>query len=285
MTADRSLFLHVGVHKTGTTALQKFLDDNRALLTQRGLYWPEVERPPGITHTWGHHNLAWTLRDGDSAGLWNAASQTFPHSASIIISSEEFCLFRQPAKFRPIKAALKGFRIRPVCFLRRQDQLLESIYKHHVKDLGETQPIMDFAKRVWTRLDHAGFVATLCQAFGRRNVILRLYDQSELRAGIYSEFLDTVGLKDQAGFATPEKDLNLSLSAEGLQAMLEANARYRNDTHKLRKVRQLILRQYSAKIWSEHEVLADHERTELMEMFLAGNSHIAREFFGRETLF
>ena len=40
------LLLHIGTHKTGTSALQESLSSHRALLLQRGIHYPDTSRPP-----------------------------------------------------------------------------------------------------------------------------------------------------------------------------------------------------------------------------------------------
>ena len=43
MTQTRDLILHIGHYKTGTTALQVFLHQNRALLALQGLHYASAE--------------------------------------------------------------------------------------------------------------------------------------------------------------------------------------------------------------------------------------------------
>jgi hypothetical protein len=51
-----TVFIHAGTHKTGTTALQRFLGANERALLESGLHYPRQGRVE-----WGHHNLAWEL--------------------------------------------------------------------------------------------------------------------------------------------------------------------------------------------------------------------------------
>ena len=54
------LLLHVGTHKTGTTAIQTFAMRHRAALLERGLLFPTLE-PDLPQHSLPHHVLAHTV--------------------------------------------------------------------------------------------------------------------------------------------------------------------------------------------------------------------------------
>src|SRR6185437_8931332 len=52
------LLLHVGLHKTGTTAVQTALAAAAGRLRERHLLYPKAGRPADFD---GHHNVAWQL--------------------------------------------------------------------------------------------------------------------------------------------------------------------------------------------------------------------------------
>jgi hypothetical protein len=52
------LYVHCGLHKTGTTALQDFLAAQAATLARAGVLYPRAGRP-GVAG--GQHNIAWRL--------------------------------------------------------------------------------------------------------------------------------------------------------------------------------------------------------------------------------
>src|SRR5580698_2104336 len=55
----RTAFIHCGLHKTGTTALQNALRDYADALPAAGLFVPRSGRIDVLGG--GHHNLAWRL--------------------------------------------------------------------------------------------------------------------------------------------------------------------------------------------------------------------------------
>ncbi len=54
-----TLVIHAGIHRTGTTSLQRFLAENRAALAGRGVGYPGEEN--------NHQALAWALHRGQAA--------------------------------------------------------------------------------------------------------------------------------------------------------------------------------------------------------------------------
>lgn len=56
---SRTICIHIGTHKTGTTSIQAFLATNRDRLRLEGIYVPQAGMTDPLS---GHHNLAWQLR-------------------------------------------------------------------------------------------------------------------------------------------------------------------------------------------------------------------------------
>ncbi len=57
--ASKTICIHIGTHKTGTTSIQAFLASNRERLRLHGVYVPRAGTTDPRS---GHHNLAWQLR-------------------------------------------------------------------------------------------------------------------------------------------------------------------------------------------------------------------------------
>ena len=55
MTERKTLYLYVGTHKTGTTAIQAFVTTHSETFARTGLFVPRTGR---IDEASGHHNIA-----------------------------------------------------------------------------------------------------------------------------------------------------------------------------------------------------------------------------------
>jgi hypothetical protein len=274
-----TLYLHVGVHKTGTTALQYVLAKRRAWLGDQGISYPAAGIPQSA-QLWGHHDLAWALREGDTGGLSRAVRAGI-RTDRAVISSEEFCLLRNGALFQPLVAAFAGWTIRPVCYIRRQDQVLESIYNHHVKSLGEADDILAFARKIRRRLDYGLVLGRLEQVFGRNAMIVRLYDKAVIGDTV-SDFFSLLGIDSDPVAGLP--DINAGLTLTGLREMLQANRTFAADPDRLVAARTGIIAAHSSRKFAAHGILTDAERHSLMEEFRPSNRAVLDRYFDGKDL-
>ena len=84
------MFVHCGLHKTGTTAIQTAFAEHRDRLRAHGVLYPSRG-----SHQVGHHNLAWELtgdRRFDPAALTLArvVREIAAFGGDVVLSSEDF---------------------------------------------------------------------------------------------------------------------------------------------------------------------------------------------------
>ena len=131
---QRRVLLHVGLHKTGTTALQRFLSSAAAEFRAKGFLYPKSGRPEETPDA--QHNIAWQL-GGDRRFRASAGSlddlaveiSSFPGDA--IISSEDFeSILGTPGRFLPMlkHPLLKNHSFTIVFWVRDQVSYLESLF-------------------------------------------------------------------------------------------------------------------------------------------------------------
>lgn len=108
----RNLVLHIGVAKTGSTALQKFLQGNRELLARHGFYYPAT---------------------GEAGNGQMDFAKTFVHTppATMVMPADPDLFPAVPVKV--------------ICYLRRQDRRAESQSNQLV---GETASFQEFLPRI-----------------------------------------------------------------------------------------------------------------------------------------
>lgn len=134
MEMTKSLYIHIGTHKTGTTSFQSFLRLRAEELRKAGLYVPSTG---SIGPRQGHFNISWELLDdpryhamyGGLDELLSELSRTEEDKA--LISSEDFeYLVRYPAKLVGFEDALRGSGWEPtyIVTFRRADHYALSLY-------------------------------------------------------------------------------------------------------------------------------------------------------------
>lgn len=154
-SAMAKLYVHCGLHKTGTTALQAFLSSNRDTLARLGVYVPTAGR---VSPQAGHHNLAWELtrdrrygaRHGNLADL---ARELAPIVGDVVISSEDFeTLLPKPGAWAPLLAvaAETGRTLVPIVYVLHQAAYVESLYLQCLK-AGVAEEFAAFAEEAVSR--------------------------------------------------------------------------------------------------------------------------------------
>lgn len=146
----KKLFLHIGTHKTGSTSIQKFCEENRNSLEQRGLLYPDYQ-PFVPKAPYAHHQFAKAVADqgrelsfGEAEQLahqWSEHCEA--HGLNLLISAEPMYRLelRESAKsrdkrrleyFKRLKNLFPKFEIQPIVVFRRPDSLIESLYRENI---------------------------------------------------------------------------------------------------------------------------------------------------------
>ena len=297
MATPPRCYLHIGVPKTGSTALQEFLWNNRDSLRVQGYLYPAA-----TLRAHGHHDIAFLSSGGypDWAtpqthtldelidGLRQEIRKT-PHR--VILSSENFYLLRSPQGVADLMARL-GFDIsvdvRVLVYLRRQDEAHLSWYNQAVKAQGFTGSIEQCIAATRDLWDYARELERWARVFGEANLMVRPYQKSDLPNGdIRLDFCRALHFTRDAfrfGDDMPNTGLNRSLlEFQRLLNALPASIQEKRRFHK-----QLIALSKASErsgLFDESSPLTRQAREHLLEQYAASNGEVARRFLRRETLF
>lgn len=226
----RRLFLHIGAHKTGTTALQQGLQQNRALLAERGAAYVAAPNLAHLHSYLGFRQIGALVPEGfgvrDLPAL--TAQLAGAQGETVIASSENFSFFFQPGPIEDLARALKPHfdRISIVSYLRRQDRHAISHHQEGAKPHRQAegalwghaaQALPVPAPHQALYLDYDRRMGLWADAFGAENLVLRIYDRARLVQGdILADFLAQLGLALD-GIASVG-DRNVSLGAAQAKA-------------------------------------------------------------------
>ncbi|UMG93050.1 hypothetical protein [Nocardioides sp. TF02-7] len=163
---DRTLILHIGLHKTATTYLQNAWGVHRYDLLREGVLYPLTGLVEGgaSTREGAQSGHALFSRPGDKRSLVTDLLTELPDTAStVLLSSEDFSLPRAEPTPEQLLARFAAFgTVKVVLVLRRQDRWIESWYKQLVDQFGnrETRSLDEFLRDEGPRLldYHARFL-------------------------------------------------------------------------------------------------------------------------------
>lgn len=211
----KTIFIHVGAGKTGTSALQSFLSMNLERLAESGLYVPLVGAVENQKYI-AHHFLSGTSRfsSEDPFEAWRAIAEL--KNEKVLISSEvlhnRITQDDGVAFFESVKEILNGWTIRVIFYVRREDDWLESVYAQWIKSgtlrTGET--FSDFARRYRPKL--AKQIKLFESLFGKSSLIVRPFKRDTLiNRNIVDDFFNVIDHEIPEGAERPAGDVNTRL--------------------------------------------------------------------------
>lgn len=223
----KTLYIHIGHYKTGTTALQKFLWDNREALREDGVDYPELGAAlekhnafavPLVFGTYRHEGMLGHNDPTPADPFWDKLYAHIRASdlPNTLISSEEFiCVGERPRSVNALKRvaakAGDGIRFKIICYLRAPGAHLESWYNQLVK---LQRPIGHRARGIArdydrVNVDYAVALKPWVEVFGAANVIVRNYDPEWRKGtGLYEDFYGLLPATFPLEPILPEKDAN-----------------------------------------------------------------------------
>jgi hypothetical protein len=283
------IYLHIGMPKTGTSALQQFFFLNRKLLLSKGLYYPLT----GLDG-WAHHyfpasitgrNLQTDISFRDYVNKI-VAERDFVAGLPLLLSSEAFFNFRAK-EMKKLKNVLEGIDVKIIIYLRRQDLWIQSAYNQAVKSHRDriTYDIKKYTEnKHFNNLDYAHTLGKWEELFGGKNIIVKIYETPQMPQGVYQSFMDIFDLAIDNSYEIPKKTVNPSLSPFALVLLRKLNHFPTSDKIHNGLVRLLsILPANFANmaIFSKQSLLESNVRLQLMERFNTSNQETARRYFGR----
>lgn len=228
------MILHIGLPKSGSTAIQSYLAGNAPRLAELGLGWLPGSRGPNFTEL----AVAFSRRDDAIAARYGvrsdhdrqrqrqqqrlrariAARLRAVDDHDVIISSEHLSsLLRTTAEVDDLADFLQGLGFTPmiIAVIRRADYLLPSAYAEAVRSGRTTKFGRPFVERRAHLLDHHALLERWSAAFDQVRLIPYLETDKADPAAVLRRFLQACGVPAAATAAWPRPD---RLSRPGLSA-------------------------------------------------------------------
>jgi hypothetical protein len=284
----RTIYLHIGMHKTGTTSLQRFLYSNHDVLLRHGFLYPRLDAAE-----YAHYQHVTKIRQLESAPerffafIDDALRQRA--DASLLISSEYLDAVRHPDQRRSLvhrlaQLKISGCTVKIIVYLRRQDEFIESLYQSTVRNpkLRGTMTFPEFLHDQSAHLDYLAMLDDWAEEFGAGNLIVRIYAKDRLVNGsVIDDFLDILGIRSLDGFIALAKDANRSYSAGVIEYLRQTN-RLRNEedqTALFSLLQEAIPDEWLYKRPGErHHYLDRAQRLSLLDSYRDSNRKVAELF-------
>ncbi len=271
---EKTLFLHIGSPKTGTTAIQGFLHSNPDVLAASGVNYVRAGRANA-----SHNSMISTFRHGNGPAVCAEIAQEIADSpASLhVLSSEMF--FWAPAAVelaRGLPPELRD-RTRIICYIRRQDKYIEALYKQVVKNGRALADPMAFYRSRRRNLFYSPILNAFSDEFGHDSLIIRPFERKNFPAGdVINDFIEQAGVALEGTPIRPAPASNKSFSApisELLGLLRQRSPLFTRDI--IRKLTQL---EYEGAIRS-NDVYDLSQRQFIMGRYAKDNEELRKNYF------
>ena len=196
----RRLIIHIGAHKTGSTAIQKFFFDYTKYFEENfNLIYPIENQTNPEYHLWGHHYLTWYFVRPKKVLNIKALEQAFSSfivqissnkEKDFLISSEDFIWnYRVEDFINEIKSFFDDIYI--LIYVRRQVDAAISLYQTGVVNSGLTISFHEWFEEAKSIFDYWSIVERY-EKLGCK-VIVRPYMRNKFEGGdVILDFLKSL---------------------------------------------------------------------------------------------
>ncbi|MEQ1438365.1 hypothetical protein AAG565_03280 [Fontimonas sp. SYSU GA230001] len=292
MGKKRTLYLHIGRPKVGSTALQHFLWNNRERLAQQGILYPATPMLQKASH-----KLALVFQPelpdarsvrGTSAEAIYAAMLAEARRSGLrrLVASSENLFLVDPAL--PAAHLRDRYDTKIVCYVRRQDEVLASSYVEELKSglisgSPAVEHYVDDPERLrW--LDYAAVLDRWASAFGTENILVRVYETGQLAGGsMLDDFAALIGA-DVAALSKPRTRLNPSPARDVLDFIVMLNelpVPVASQKYRLRDPLLMLSEHMGANgRFDAKSIIPAAIRQAVLERFRESNAEVARRYLG-----
>ncbi len=282
------LILHVGTHKTGTTAIQDALFRHRDSFARSGILYDPGHRYFGGPKT-AHHGLAHALARYDTddrralARYAKAIEREAKSAECIVVSAEPFLrqiasrgegadrAARRRVFLQRVADYFSGYDVTVSVYLRRPDKFAVSLYKENLVRSALASPFADYILQKSEAFDYGERLAPFHELFG--SVSLHSYEATVAR-GLVPGFFADHGLPLSPDYK--EERTRSGIGAVGALWLARAKANGGVDERDLQRRWDFLLSQASG------EVLADPEGADLWTSGAQRQAFLARSLAGFE---
>lgn len=233
-----TVYLCIGLQKTGTSALQKFLRMNEEELKKQGCCYPLLKL--GIDKKYNNRNAHFLVYraihlEGEerAARELEVRTQAFEKLEKLakeyktIILSDELIWHRLQSIENFWPKVLEQFKkinceVKVHVYLRRQDALIQSLWNQSVKAMPRIdksfKECMETNHFKYYPLDYYQHLERITKEFGRENLILRVFERGQFEGGtLFADFFNSVGLELTEDFVEEENTRNIGLEGNFIE--------------------------------------------------------------------
>ncbi|MEM1144296.1 MAG: hypothetical protein AAGI88_17075 [Pseudomonadota bacterium] len=305
------LLLHIGTEKTGSTALQEYLESRRRTLAEAGFLLPDFlegsnhlelacmfmadRKDDEFLSSKGFSTPEARARRREEllSALADQVKANRKSASTMLISSEHFqSRLTDPKEVDQFIRSIAPIfcEVKVVCYLRRQERMALSFYTQKLRGGYVPPNILPVRSVRHTRpnppifFDYESLLDRWAGAVGEENVLPVVYERSSLASGdVIVDFFQRIGCEFPGH--TDSLSLNTSYDAAGQLAMLAFNRLNFHRREEATEVRMKLDRFLQEQADGRPLLPPSSEAREFNEAFTESNRRVAERWFNRKELF
>jgi hypothetical protein len=282
------VLIHIGTHKTGATAIQHALRENRRWLRRNG--WAYLLPAPALRTLMMAQSVnpevvqearAWL----DSVGRWHGRRHRLLISAEGFAGNPYGGYRNADVVAENLRQITDGHKVGIMVYLRRQDEFMESMYTQRIQE-GGSLSFAEFLEACGDAPDWSALLRAYAERFGQERIVVRRYHRTFLPEpdSLLLDFSRALHLSALPMERVPGRR-NAGYSREALEFARSVNASL--DDAERAALRRLLQEASARQSFAPFEFFNHDERVALMNRCADGNAEVARRYFkdAVDTLF
>lgn len=299
----KTLYLHIGTSKTGTTTIQTYCGINREQLKSKGVLFPIMPyHYDRITKNRNGHFLYATIYEN---GVRNKEKEKqvlkqeldyivdcFKDYDNVLLSEESIwwaTATRRKGLWKYLQehSQQNNYQVKIIVYLRRQDQFMMSRYNQIIKTDtgGGTQRFYEYFKDMNGKykcvMNYRQRLDYMAKFFPKENIVVKRFDRSYFYNGdLNADFLHILGVEIDDTFAELPKDENLGISVQSGELKRVLNRLGSMTFAENQKLLQMLNECEELLPKREVSIMTTEHIEKFMKKFIDDNESIAVDYIG-----
>lgn len=299
----KTLYIHIGTSKTGTTTIQTYCGINREQLKSKGVLFPIMPyHYDRITENRNGHFLYAMIYEN---GVRNKEKEKqvlkqeldyivdcFKDYDNVLLSEESIwwaTATRRKGLWKYLQehSQQNNYQVKIIVYLRRQDQFMMSRYNQIIKTDtgGGTQRFYEYFKDMNGKykcvMNYRQRLDYMAKFFPKENIVVKRFDRSYFYNGdLNADFLHILGVEIDDTFVELPKDENLGISVQSGELKRVLNRLGTMTFAENQKLLQMLNECEELLPKREVSIMTTEHIEKFMKKFIDDNESIAVDYIG-----